>query len=81
MTARWSLITTATLLAATLLSATLAGCSLKDAFAGHQDVVAMAVGQEPTAEHVASMIARRAPLSSRKMLMKSFAADTRLSML
>jgi hypothetical protein len=33
------------------------GCSLKDVFSGHQDVVATASGQELTVERVASMIA------------------------
>lgn len=34
-----------------------AGCSLKDALSGHQDVVATAAGQELTVERVAAMIA------------------------
>ena len=34
-----------------------AGCSLKDAFTGHQDTVAKAAGLELTAERVAAMIA------------------------
>lgn len=37
--------------------ALVAGCSLKDALSGHQDVVATAAGQELTVERVASMIA------------------------
>ncbi|MFI5207607.1 MAG: peptidylprolyl isomerase [Gemmatimonadales bacterium] len=40
-----------------LLAALVAGCSLKDAFSGHQDVVATAGGTELTVEHVASMLA------------------------
>src|SRR5258708_5147259 len=40
-----------------LVAALLAGCSLKDAFSGHQDVVASAGGTELTVEHVASMLA------------------------
>ena len=43
---------------AMLVAVTLvAGCSLKEAFSGHQDVVATAVGQEFTVEHAASMLA------------------------
>ena len=34
-----------------------AGCSMKDIFSGHQDVVATAAGQELTVERVAGMIA------------------------
>jgi hypothetical protein len=39
------------------LAALVAGCSLKDAFSGHQDVVATAGGTDFTVEHVASMLA------------------------
>jgi peptidyl-prolyl cis-trans isomerase D len=35
----------------------LAGCSLKDAFSSHEDVVARAAGQELTAERLASLLA------------------------
>ena len=40
-----------------LLAALVAGCSLKDAFSGHQEVVATAAGAELMVEHVASMLA------------------------
>ena len=42
---------------ATALAVLVAGCSLKDALSGHQDVVATAAGQELTVERVAAMIA------------------------
>ena len=42
----------------------LAGCSLRDAFSGHENVVARAAGQDLTAERIASVIApaRTVPL-------------------
>ncbi len=40
-----------------LAAALVAGCSLREAFSGHQDVVATAGGTELTVEHVASMLA------------------------
>ncbi|MFI5280425.1 MAG: peptidylprolyl isomerase [Gemmatimonadales bacterium] len=40
-----------------VMAAAAAGCSLRDAFSGHQDVVATAGGTELTVEHVASMLA------------------------
>ncbi len=45
------------LVAVTAGAAMLAGCSLKDAFSGHADVVARAGGQELTVERVAAMVA------------------------
>jgi PPIC-type PPIASE domain len=50
-----------------------AGCSLRDAFSGHQDVVATAAGQELTVERVAAMLAPAKPVPLRRDVMERIA--------
>jgi hypothetical protein len=56
-----------------LLAALVAGCSLKDAFSGHQDVVATAGGTDLTVEHVAGMLAPAKPVPLRRDVVERIA--------
>ncbi len=56
-----------------LAAALVAGCSLRDAFSGHQEVVATAGGADLTVEHVASMLAPAKPVPLRRDVIERIA--------